>query len=694
MPAATNVHQVYFWTTIRKNRTKYNLTRGISEDEITKILLHEIVCSKNVASAESQLSKLSGIRKFIDHLKTEREKEDFRKHMRKYINMWLPDCPFEVSTTNRYTIVTHEAAVFARRDIKKGETIKYLCGNLVAITPEQELDLDQTRRNFSIVHSSRKKNSSLFLGPARFANHDCNANARLVTVGSDGMQVVAVRYIERDEEITVTYGDGYFGVDNCECLCGTCELNQCNGWNPPAAYQSTRISTPQLQEEPTGPYSFRRKRKFGNSGLASPAPTSDAEEWRPSKRSRSTLSSSGASTPVKPPKHRSMLSESLLVQLATSESDSPVPTGSDSIMAAVETSKPEEAAADEGVIAPTNEEQAPAEVKIEENLVAEYAYVESSADLQTMPSPLTAPSSHHEAHDTSTLFPTPLCATSTDDVAPTPDSISGTGTTIESFQNSTEPSDTDSIFEVDLIKTSTPESTPDASRFKDFYLSTRGLDVPEYSSKAKRNIEILSTELLSSVEAPTSCQEDVQDSVETLASIHPPFDGHLHDSESELSCLSADEELDDINLCIVRKSKQRVKNAKKKVAKIALGVKPEFDLPLKRYPGDYVRTHLLLGEPYSRWVECSTCGKSWVQQNGYYTRRECPRCERHSKLYGYQWPKTEKKHKGDGERVMDHRTVHRFLYPIEEVNTKKRSRGLLRPNSSAETLPSPPSSQS
>ena len=45
-------------------------------------------------------------------------------------------------------------------------------------------------------------------------------------------------------------------------------------------------------------------------------------------------------------------------------------------------------------------------------------------------------------------------------------------------------------------------------------------------------------------------------------------------------------------------------------------------------------------------------------------------------LYGYQWPKTERAGKGDEERVMDHRTVHRFLTTEEERSVRKRGRGL------------------
>ena len=267
---------------------KYVSGRGLSEDDITTILLHDVICKKDTASAEAKLLKLPGIRKFITRLGTEKEKDDFKKHLRKYINLWRPDAAFEVCTTNRYTITTHEAAVKARRDVPKGEIIKYLCGTLVAITPEEEKDLDLTRRDFSIVMSSRKRTHSLFLGPARFANHDCDANASLSTTGVDGMQVVATRHIGKDEEITVTYGDDYFGKNNSECLCATCESLCRNGWTL-SSLSERETATPQIQSESESPYSFRRKRKFGASNTSSQAPTPDIEEHG-LRRTRSLMS--------------------------------------------------------------------------------------------------------------------------------------------------------------------------------------------------------------------------------------------------------------------------------------------------------------------------------------------------------------------------------------------------------------------
>jgi histone-lysine N-methyltransferase SUV420H len=197
---------VYYWTNIRKNKNAYHSSRGIREEDVTDILQKSVIVEKNPAKAETQLLALPGLKKFSESLKTDKEKDDFRRHLRKYINIYLPDCPFEVSSTNRYTVVTHEAAVTTRLDIRKGEVVKYLSGIQVIMTPEEEEQINSSRRDFSIVVSSRNKSASLFLGPARFANHDCGANARLMTSGTAGMEIIAVRDIEVGEEITVTYG--------------------------------------------------------------------------------------------------------------------------------------------------------------------------------------------------------------------------------------------------------------------------------------------------------------------------------------------------------------------------------------------------------------------------------------------------------------------------------------------------------
>ncbi|KAH9826411.1 Histone-lysine N-methyltransferase [Teratosphaeria destructans] len=222
---------VYFWSHIRKLKATYHGSRGIREEDVCGILQRHVIIHKDVATAHKELLKLPGIQKFQRALGTEDEKEHFERHLRKYVQIYLPDCPFEVGTTNRYTIMTAEAAIYARKPIRKGESIKYLSGIQVEMTEKEEKELSN-RTDFSIVLSSRRKRPSLFLGPARFANHDCDSNARLNTNGPHGIHIVACKDIAVGDEITVTYGEDYFGEDNCECLCQTCEDQVRNGWDP------------------------------------------------------------------------------------------------------------------------------------------------------------------------------------------------------------------------------------------------------------------------------------------------------------------------------------------------------------------------------------------------------------------------------------------------------------------------------
>lgn len=197
---------MYYWTVIRKNKKAYHSSRGVTEEAVTSILRKRVIVEKDAVKAEAELLELPALKKFSQKLRTDKEKDDFRRHLRRYVNIYLPDCPFEVSSTNRYTIVTQEAAVTARRYIKKGEVVKYLCGIQVIMTEEEEEMIKSSRRDFSIVVSSRNRTASLFLGPARFANHDCGANARLMTAGAAGMEIIAVTDIEIGDEITVSYG--------------------------------------------------------------------------------------------------------------------------------------------------------------------------------------------------------------------------------------------------------------------------------------------------------------------------------------------------------------------------------------------------------------------------------------------------------------------------------------------------------
>ncbi|KAE8306769.1 histone-lysine N-methyltransferase set9 [Aspergillus transmontanensis] len=548
------VDRAYFWTNTRKNRTKYIPVRGVHEDDVARILLHEVIVAKDSAQAEKQLLAMSGMKKYLAKLPNDREKEWFRRHLRKYIQMYLPDSPFEVTTTNRYTITEHEAAICARKFIKQGQEIKYLSGTLVPMTREEEQELDLKRKDFSIVMSSRRKTPSFFLGPARFANHDCNANGRLVTRGSEGMQVVATRDIYIGEEITVSYGEDYFGIDNCECLCLTCERAVRNGWAPHVDSEegSSKASTPALNDE-----------AMSNDSLLSP------------RKRKHPLDSDSDISPSSTPRKRSKFTrQSSKLRSAVSLADfAPVGSGSDNPPPQAETSIVPETT---GAASITNDTIAPA-----------------------------------------------------------------SGIAVEVSQASATDCDSSPSLEADGSQHSSTSTTPTS--------------IGDVKIKVEDTVEASLTE---SASATTHLTLSVTD--------QPHDDRHLPGTDNDMSELSE-----------IIDTPQKPKRSRGSRWKHGVVPSVEEESHRVRVPGDYTKTSKLLAQAYDRWVDCHTCNVWFVQHNSYLTRRECPRCERHSMLYGFRWPKTDKEGSmDDEERVMDHRTVHRFLYPEEEARISRKDRGV------------------
>ncbi|KAJ5750763.1 hypothetical protein N7533_007791 [Penicillium manginii] len=534
------VDHAYFWTTIRKNRNKYTSARGIHDDEVGGILLHDVVVAKDIPGAERKLLELTGLRKYSANLPSPREKEWFRRHLRKYIQMYHPDSPFEVTTTNRYLITQAEAALCARKFIKAGQEIKYLSGTLVSMTKEEETDLGLTRKDFSVVMSSRRKTASFFLGPARFANHDCDANGRLVTRGTEGMAIMTTRDIHEGEEITVSYGEDYFGIDNCECLCSTCERMVRNGWAQNADSDATSKESTPVSVDEAGPEendSPRKKRRRDSDVDSEDLPSVCSTPRKRAKFSRQTSKL----------REEISLSELPVESTATPETDAPLTPG------------PE-----------IDINQIPAAI----------------ASWSRLPKPRLQM----------------LC--------------------------------------------SPPWGGPVLSELKN----------PDLAGAVKEALAPIDSSEITDTQPPALGDRESPSSVT----------GESHRSSTSSQPTSVDD------LAKIGRT-DLIETIKTEAEPI-----PEINEPdhlTVRAPGDYTRTPKLLGQKYDRWVECQTCDSWFVQCNSYQTRRECPRCERHSKLYGYQWPQTDKGPDGE-ERVMDHRTIHRFLSNEEASTARKDQRGL------------------
>ncbi|KAH7061107.1 histone-lysine N-methyltransferase SET9 [Macrophomina phaseolina] len=624
------VDKVYFWTTIRKNRTRYSPCRSIHEEDIAKILRHSVVLGKDPVKAQEQLLELPGLKRYLAKLSTKDEKEHFKRHFRKYINLYMPDCPWEVSTTNRYTITQHEAAVTARRDIRKNEVIKYLCGIQVAMTKEEEETLDLNKRDFSIVMSSRKKAPSLFLGPARFANHDCDANARLTTAGPNGMAIVSKKDIEVGEEITVSYGEDYFGEDNCECLCSTCERLTRNGWAPQKKEMDAEEEdgSPELAPQ-DGPYSFRKKRRYATDSADASRDTTTEPTSREGGKKVDTPPALHSSSP-RGKKRKANPGESLKESGWMGSTSTKRRKSQDGTQIKMERTESQHS----HDMSQTSEEEAG-------------PMTTAMARLRSI-----------RSHQRDRLLATALA--DSDSV-----SASSPGSFSETSQQSSQ---------------STAATSVDGDT-----IANAPTDSADATSKTELAVEQVPA---IQVNMDASEVQTVKPDNRQITSI--PISLLVEDSE--LSEMSDSLAFDDDNQQIVRQKRvntpprTRSQNSHTGPTSAAAPIptiestsdtSPDSLDPNQRYPGDYTLTPLLLCAKYSRWVVCRTCDADFVQEDAYLTRAACPRCERHSKLYGYAWPKTDKEGKHDREeRVLDHREINRFVSPSEERDIRKGKRQL------------------
>jgi histone-lysine N-methyltransferase SUV420H len=493
--------------------------------------------------------------------------------------------------------------VTARRYIKKGEVVKYLCGVQVTLTTEEEDEIKERKRDFSIVISARKLSASLFLGPARFANHDCDANARLMTTGQAGMEIIAARDIEIGEEITVTYAENYFGEDNCECLCATCEQKKQNGWEQEGEEDSIDAAPAESIEPESGGYSFRRRRKCEDSSRT-PSATPDIRPRVPKNKKPKGLARVGL------------------------QMSSPAPSASSSQAPDTEKKRKRELERliDDTTPTPKRPRMAPL-IKTEEdsNLSNVYSTPESSR--------LSRASSIFDHGEI-----TPALSAGQDPSALT-DATSG---------------DDETIVVIPRKKHGRKQQLEEA---------------PTLANKtALEQIESGEPIILgpnTSVDHPV-VETDRASLPQQLLEIEPP---NQTNSSKKLKRPSTS-----LSRTLAKTSKKNNKPSKK-----AAKPQPPTDIdhgPSVRVPGDYTLTPLLLAQPASAWIACKICDEFFVQLDAYFTRSACPRCERHSKLYGFRWPKTDKEGRNDSEeRVTDHRTIHRFIKSDEERAIRKRARG-------------------
>ncbi|KAF7970303.1 hypothetical protein HWV62_24438 [Athelia sp. TMB] len=167
---------------------------------------------KVIKGAVDELLRLHAVRTFIQDF-PQSQIDAFATHASRYFELYLPTGSIEISHTSRYTHRTgkSELCILATRYLPPGTVVTELKGSMAKLSRDDEKQMKRNtdiRRDFSVIHSGQMKKNHLFLGPARFVNHDCENNCELFREGKY-ITFRTLRAIAIGEEITAHYGDGY-----------------------------------------------------------------------------------------------------------------------------------------------------------------------------------------------------------------------------------------------------------------------------------------------------------------------------------------------------------------------------------------------------------------------------------------------------------------------------------------------------
>ena len=199
----------------------------ISEKMRIVNILKSIRTTQDIAGVLAELRALEWTREVTANM-DEKESSELDEHLKKYLVGLTEDGGFHLALETRYSMEGHQGAkVVTTRAWSKGAQVCNLVGSSRQINGEFEQELVDQKVDTSCIIKSSKSNSVLVvIGPISFINHDHAPNCQLVSLPNKLVGIEAIRNIKFGDELTISYGDGYFVRDNKKCECLTCEAEK------------------------------------------------------------------------------------------------------------------------------------------------------------------------------------------------------------------------------------------------------------------------------------------------------------------------------------------------------------------------------------------------------------------------------------------------------------------------------------